>query len=301
MLQAIVEMGGFVQAAQALNRSQSAVSYAVNTLQEQLGVQLLEIKGRKAVLTSEGRALLRRASEVLVGLAELEEFSQRLKQGLESELWVNVDSYFPAEVLMAALQEFRAFNSSTKLQIRESLMCRTPDDAAQEADVVIGTKIPDAGFGDLALSVPLQAVAAAAHPIHAASVDSGRSRLSAHTQITVCESGTLNQADHGWMSSHSRWVASSIQQAIELVRNGIGYAWLPAHMVCDDLEIGVLRQLGLPASQVRTVQLYITVTAAHSAGPASRKFAEIVRRRCLIWREAQSQRSIDLGGAPLEI
>ena len=49
--QAVIDYGGFAQAAAALHRSQSAISYSVNRLQEQLGVRLLEISGRKAQLT----------------------------------------------------------------------------------------------------------------------------------------------------------------------------------------------------------------------------------------------------------
>jgi DNA-binding transcriptional LysR family regulator len=48
VLQAIVECGGYAQAAEALHRSQSSVSYMVAKLQEQLGVELLEIDGRRA-------------------------------------------------------------------------------------------------------------------------------------------------------------------------------------------------------------------------------------------------------------
>ena len=41
--------GGFAQAAEALHRSQSSVSYTVARMQDQLGVPLLRIDGRKAV------------------------------------------------------------------------------------------------------------------------------------------------------------------------------------------------------------------------------------------------------------
>ena len=61
VLAAVVDTGGFAQAAQALNRSQSAVSYAVARLQESLGLPLLVIEGRKSVLTEHGHALLARA------------------------------------------------------------------------------------------------------------------------------------------------------------------------------------------------------------------------------------------------
>ena len=56
VLAAVVDEGGYAQAAAALHRSQSAVSYAVGRLQEELDVPLLVIEGRKAVLTQIGRA-----------------------------------------------------------------------------------------------------------------------------------------------------------------------------------------------------------------------------------------------------
>ena len=40
-LQAVVDHGGFAQAAEALHRSQSSVSYTVARMQDQLGVPLL--------------------------------------------------------------------------------------------------------------------------------------------------------------------------------------------------------------------------------------------------------------------
>ena len=46
VLAAVVDQGGFAQAAETLHRSQSAVSYAVGRLQEALEVPLLAIQGR---------------------------------------------------------------------------------------------------------------------------------------------------------------------------------------------------------------------------------------------------------------
>ena len=65
VLQSIIDEAGFAQAAEALHRSQSSVSYAARRLQETLGVKLLEIQGRRALLTSAGQSLL--LSSVLSG------------------------------------------------------------------------------------------------------------------------------------------------------------------------------------------------------------------------------------------
>ena len=75
VLAAVVDRGGFAQAASALHRSQSAVSYAVARLQEELDVPLLAIEGRKAVLTPHGETLLKRARVLLRDLDTLESLS----------------------------------------------------------------------------------------------------------------------------------------------------------------------------------------------------------------------------------
>ena len=70
-LQAVVDQGGFAQAAEVLHRSQSSVSYTVARMQEQLGVPLLRIDGRKAVLTEAGDVLLRRSRQLVKQASQL--------------------------------------------------------------------------------------------------------------------------------------------------------------------------------------------------------------------------------------
>src|SRR6202453_2729140 len=64
-LAAVVDLGGYASAAEALDRSQSAVSYQVTRLQEVLQCRLLEVRGRRAVLTAHGETLLARARGLL--------------------------------------------------------------------------------------------------------------------------------------------------------------------------------------------------------------------------------------------
>ncbi len=91
----------FAPAAAALNRSQSAVSYAVARLQESLGVPLLSSQGRKAVLTPHGETLLRSARPLLQELSTLEDLAHSLQRGWESQLKLVVDLAFPRERLLA--------------------------------------------------------------------------------------------------------------------------------------------------------------------------------------------------------
>ena len=59
-LVSVVESGGYAKAGEALHKSQSTLTYAIQKLEELLGVKAFEIRGRKAVLTPTGEVLYRR-------------------------------------------------------------------------------------------------------------------------------------------------------------------------------------------------------------------------------------------------
>jgi len=56
-LNAVVETGGYAQAAAMLNRSQSSVSYHIARLQDLLGIEVFRIVGRRARLTEHGEVI----------------------------------------------------------------------------------------------------------------------------------------------------------------------------------------------------------------------------------------------------
>ena len=53
-LVAVVDAGGYTRAADALNKTQSSVTYAVQKVESLLGVKAFEIRGRRARLTPVG-------------------------------------------------------------------------------------------------------------------------------------------------------------------------------------------------------------------------------------------------------
>src|SRR5262245_64163313 len=59
-LLAVVEAGGYAQAAATLHKTQSSITYGVKKIESLLGVRVFEIKGRKAQLTEAGEVLYRR-------------------------------------------------------------------------------------------------------------------------------------------------------------------------------------------------------------------------------------------------
>jgi DNA-binding transcriptional LysR family regulator len=88
----VVDAGGYAQAAAAMHKSQSAVTYAVQKVEALLGVKVFAIVGRKAQLTPAGEVLYRRAKALLDEAGALEGAAASLGAGWESELRLAAES-----------------------------------------------------------------------------------------------------------------------------------------------------------------------------------------------------------------
>ncbi len=277
VLQAIVEYGGYAQAAEALHRSQSSISYMAARLQDQIGVDLLVMEGRKARLTANGKALLSQASELLADAHKLEQLARRLEQGWEAELRVVVDVAFPTALLLQALNQFTQEVGQTRIQLGEVVLSGA-DEALleQRADVLIGTRVPPGYLGDLLLDVEFVAVAHPGHTLHRLGRPLTSDDLKREMQIVLRDSGTLQPRDEGWLGSSHRWTVTGMETSAAMVADGLGFAWLPRHVIQKQLEQGSLWPLPLNEGQTRRVSLYLTFGNGAAAGPAARHLAQML-------------------------
>jgi len=278
VLQAIVEYGGYAQAAEALHRSQSSISYMVARLQEQLGVDLLVIEGRKAQLTENGKALLAEAGDLLNEARKLEQRAKTLQQGMETEVSLTVDVAFPTRLLLQALEQFTAWAGPTRLQLNEEVLSGA-DEAliAQTADVVIGTRVPPGFFGDLIFDVEMIAVASPSHPLNALGRELSSDDLRRHLQVVLRDSGSHQPRDDGWLAAERRWTVTGLNTSLAMVEAGLGYAWLPRHIIEKRIAQGVLMRLRLATGGTRRVPLFLIFACPELVGPATRKLAEILQ------------------------
>ena len=275
--QAVVDYGGYAQAAEALHRSQSSISYLVSKLQEQMGLPLLVVEGRKAQLTEAGRTLLAHANELLADALNLEQLAGSLAQGWEPELRLVVDQAFPKVLLAQAMQRFQQIAAQTRVELIEVVLSGAEEAiVGQRADVMVGAYVPAGYLGSLLLDLDFVAVAHKAHPLHTLGRIIDEDDLKRHRHIVVRDSGTLNPRDEGWLGSAQRWTVSSLQASIELIAGGLGFAWLPLHMVRPWLDDDTLRPLPLAKGQYRRASLYLVLGGGRSmqAGPAAQLLAQ---------------------------
>jgi DNA-binding transcriptional LysR family regulator len=276
LLAAVVERGGFAQAATALNRSQSAVSYSIARLQESLGVPLLELRGRKAELNEHGTVLLARARRIVEDLRALELLALSLQQGWESELRLVVDAAYPRAQLLRILEALQRSCAHTRLQLEDAVLSGAEQALLEgRADIAVAPAVPGGMLGEWLMDVSFIAVAHREHPLLRAGRVLSADDLARHTQSVVRDSGTLRPRDAGWLGSPQRWTVSSLEASFAAVEAGLAYAWLPAHLAQPAIDAGTLAALPLSAGATRRLPLYLILARPQAAGPAAQRAADL--------------------------
>lgn len=279
VLQAIVECGGYAQAAEALHRSQSSVSYMVAKLQEQLGVELLEIDGRRARLTKTGEALLRKARELLGASFQLEQLAQSLGEGWEPQVGIAVDSLFPVELLVQVLRDFEPLARNTRLNLEETVLSGSADALVENrVDLAITSHVPPGFLGDALMDIEFVAVAHPCHPLHALGRALEIDDLSRNLHIVVRDSGSMTPRDNSWLTGGQRWSVTNPATRLEMICNGLGFGWLAEHKIQAQLAAGLLKPLPLRVGQRRRLALSLIVAHPEAAGPATCRLANLIRK-----------------------
>ncbi|MGL6400295.1 LysR family transcriptional regulator [Aeromonas veronii] len=273
IFQAVVDCGGYAQAAEALNKSQSSLNHAVAKLQQSLGVPLLEVRGRKAVLTPAGEIFLKRARQLSQQVEELENLANNLERQWEPQINLYVSALQPRDRLYRALASFYPRSRGCRVNLHERIHCHF--NALQPGDLMLSEHLPGDRTGLLLDEVCLLPLCAASHPL---AQEEGAIRsdvLTGHNQISlhppIHRSVDWNDADDtGWKATH-------YHEVLAMLRLGLGYAWLPRHLVERELAEGSLIQLDLESGNERHLYTYLLTLSPESLGPATELLLRCLR------------------------
>ncbi len=277
-LRAVVDAGGYAQAAETLHKSQSAVTYAVQKLERLLGVKVFELHGRRAVLTAAGQLLYRRAGALLEEAATLESAAARMAEGWESEIRLAVETAFPTWLLLDCLSRFSNEQPAIRIDLFETVLGGTEQALLDHsADLVIGGTVPPGFLGDPLMRLRFVAVAAPTHPLQRLGRPLTNQDLRQHRQLVIRDSSPERKRDAGWLGAEQRWTVSHKATSIRAACMGKGYAWYPEGIIHDELASGVLRPLPLVEGGERYAELYLIFPDPDYAGPGAKRLASILR------------------------
>ena len=276
-LMAVVDEGGYAQAAKAMHKSQSAVTYAVQKLESMLGVKVFELEGRKAMLTPTGQLLYRRARYLVEEAEGLEAAARKLSAGWEAEITLAVESLFPTWLLLQCLDRFGTESPHTRIEVIESVLGGTPEAIVQgRADLAISGVVPPGLMGDFLIRMRMVPAAHPDHPLHSLGRKLSVQDLRTHRQLIVRESGS-QRSTRTLLEALQRWTVSHPATSIEAAKRGYGFAWYPEEKIREELGAGTLKPLPLREGGERFADLYLVFADRDHAGPGTVRLAQIIR------------------------
>ncbi|WP_417681361.1 LysR family transcriptional regulator [Pseudidiomarina aquimaris] len=268
ILQAVVDYGGYAQAAQALNKSQSSMNHAVAKLQDTLGVKLLQVIGRKAELTEIGDVMLRRSRQLTVLVTELEQLALNLKQGWEPEIKLAVEMVFDRNQLLPVLREFQLHSRGSRLVIEDTVLTGSVEAITeQRADLVITHQVPKGFVGEPLAPFHLHLVVNKDHPLATMPAPLNPDQLSQYLQIVIRDTAQKPLEQQGWLKAEQRWTVNNFNEALQLVEAGIGFCWLPPFITAQSEQ---LVELTLAGGSHRTGSTYLILPKNDKTGPCAR-------------------------------
>ncbi|MHA4869843.1 LysR family transcriptional regulator [Duganella sp. PWIR1] len=281
---AAADEGSFSAAGRKLRRAQSVVSTTLANLEQQVGFELFERTGRYPRLTEAGAALLEQARVAVDGMNAFKARARTLAEGLEPELAVAVDVMFPIATLTATVQAFQQQFPATPLRLYvEALGAVVQPLLDGNCRVAIIGSLPEIPVGcasEFLLSVGAVAVVAPCHPLAAYKGAIPQQEASEHVQLVLTDRSSLTAGRNFGVMSSKTWRLADLGAKHAFLKAGLGWGYMPLHMVEDDLRTGKLARIDIEqhAALGPGFSMHAIHMKDHPPGPAGRWFVNHLKQ-----------------------
>tara|TARA_R110002153_G_scaffold229332_1_gene382415 strand:- start:3 stop:896 length:894 start_codon:yes stop_codon:yes gene_type:complete len=252
-LDAIERRGSFAKAAEELNKATSAVSYAVQKLEEQLDIALFQRLGRRSVLTPAGRLILAEGRDILQTTRRLADKAKEVATGWEPRISIGIESLQSYVDFFQVINAFLLDFPTVEIDISECVLNGGWEALEQgRVDLLVGSPGPVPalkGYRSVAIyRGELVPVIAAKHPLakqlhNMPNIDSVMGQLRRIVIHDTSFSGITRS--EGLSSDGHMFYVQNMDQKIHAILAGIGIGNLPKHRIQGYLDEGVLLPLGI--------------------------------------------------------
>jgi DNA-binding transcriptional LysR family regulator len=271
VMEAIVRTGSFRAAADELHRAQSAVSYSIKSLEDEIGFAVFDRSAYRPQLSEQGRAVYLRAKALLSQSEQLSRFCQQLAQGCEPEIRLSTSFICPMAGVIPILKDFSAAFPETNLKLAVTHMEQPIKDLLDgQTDLAISDLFD---WDERLLARPwttvrLLPVAAPSHPLVQSDEVLPLAQVAQYTQVIV---STTTQPEEGRsagiLQGAKQWMVTQFPTKKEILKAGLGWGFMPDHLIAAELDQSELKML--PHLEPIERPFYVCRLKAARLGPAS--------------------------------
>ena len=272
----------FSRAAEKLNRTQPAISLAVQRLENELGEKLLDRSGKEILLTDAGQILLEFARRFENVQRELETSLAELRDNAAGRLAIGANESTTL-YLLRHIQRYRRLYPKVKVQVRRCLSSKIPGQLI-DGDLELAAISFDPGDDRLASTE--------IYVDHLAFVTSPEHRFGGRESVSIRELGMETFIAHNVVSPYRETVLREFQRhkvplnmdvempTVETIRKLVqrneGVAFLPRMCVEQELEQGTLREVEVEELHVERI-IRLVYPARRALSHAAKAFLELVK------------------------
>ncbi|KZM42053.1 transcriptional regulator [Marinomonas sp. SBI22] len=244
---AVVEQGSFRAAANFLHKTQSTISAAIVSLEQEFEVQLLSRDAYRPELTPEGKVFYQEARITLEKMQGLEALGHQLASGIGPNLALTLSASCVQLQGLVQLQMFVEKHPEMHLSMStEHLSGVLESLQSGKADIAIS---PNYGLGqefefvEIA-KLKLVTVAAPHYLENQTQRIIPQAELKNRPQVLIEDSGSLHPIERlNVIPNGQRWTVNDYMIKQRLIVSGLAWSRLPYHMVEKELKVGSVEMI----------------------------------------------------------
>ncbi len=269
-LDAVGRLGSFSAAAVELKRVHTAVLYAVNQVEQAVGLAVVDRSGYRATLTPLGLRVLEYCRKMLEAESELMRFCEQARLGHEANLAVVYDGLLPAGPILMAVRAAAERSPSTRVSLFSEFLGEVEARATREQAMVVLSVVPlEVAMAQAVPLAPLPSVLVVArgHALSRRGVTA--EALGRHPFLTVRGSDRRLRMSTSELDKGSEFLMSDFHAKKVALLEGMGWGWMPEYLVEDELASGALkvvpwgegRHVFAPVLHLRVKELELGIAA----------------------------------------
>jgi len=279
---AVVEHGGFHAAADALYRSQSAISVAIRNLEQELKLQLFDRSGYRPVLTQHGQLLYSKAKRLLDHCEEFNATAARFAKGEETEVSIALSAISPVEQILEVIKQLSRSAPATRMRLQIENMGGTIERLLErEVDFAIAERfIPYDQLDEIHLtSTEMVSVIAPTFPLADRFPDINISDLGQHVQVVVRDTSKQQPRQSiGVLAGAPQWLVNDFDMKKRMILTGSAWGRMPRHRIAEELADGRLLELSGQGLYPRHIDLYLFRRSNEPKGPVGEQLWRMMQQ-----------------------